>query len=70
MKEYLKELQDTWGYDTTELNHIKDLFEEIAFEAYWMGYRDREADEETERVYYAGFAAYGKKEDWADWNEN
>jgi hypothetical protein len=35
-----------------------------------MGYRDREADEETERVYYAGFAAYGKKEDWADWNEN
>jgi len=64
MTKYLKELQDTWGYDTTELNHIRELMEEIANESYIMGYDDRRIEEETERVYYAGFSAYGKKEDW------
>jgi hypothetical protein len=64
MTKYLKELQDTWGYDTTELNHIRDMMEEIASESYIMGYDDRRIDEEVERVYYAGFSAYGKKEDW------
>jgi hypothetical protein len=70
MESILKELKETWGYDTTELNHIKEILEEVAFDSYWMGYRDREAEDETERAYYAGFSAYGKKEDYADWTKN
>jgi len=60
----LKELSDHYGFSDETINHIKELVEEIAAESYIMGYDDRRIEEENERVYYAGFSNYGKKEDW------
>jgi hypothetical protein len=40
----IKELKDTWGYTTEELNHIKDLMEEISHDVYILGYNDCRAD--------------------------
>jgi hypothetical protein len=60
----LKELYDQYGFSNDTIKHIRELMEELAAESYIMGYDDRRIDEEVEREYYAGFSAYGKKEDW------
>jgi hypothetical protein len=56
----LRELRETWGYDTDELKDIREKMEEVANAAFWEGYAER--SDEIDR-YYAGFSAYGKKED-------
>jgi len=55
----LKELKDTWGYDTEELNDIREKMETFGYSCYNTGYLDRE--EEFVQYYY-GFS-YGKKSD-------
>ena len=61
VKHILKELEDTWGFSTEELQAIKDAMEDLGSTCYHLGYTDRE--EETK--YHAGFS-YGKKEDMVD----
>jgi hypothetical protein len=58
----LRELQDTWGYDTTELNDIREKMEELANICYWDGHN--EATQKANAQYHPSFTAYGKKEDW------
>jgi len=43
---------------------LRETLEEFASDSYIMGYDDRRIEEEEERAYYAGFSAYGKREDW------
>jgi hypothetical protein len=57
----LKELHETWGYETEELNDIREKMEEVANAAFWEGYSERS---EEVLSYYAGFSAYGKMEDY------
>jgi hypothetical protein len=57
----LKELKETWGYDTEELNDIREKMEELANSAFWEGYNER--SEEVTRN-FAGFSSYGKREDF------
>jgi len=61
INQLLKELHETWGYETEELNDIRDKLEEVANSAFWEGYIERSQEVIT---YYAGFSAYGNKEDW------
>lgn len=61
INQLLKELHETWGYETEELNDIREKLEEVANTSFWEGYNDR--SEEVIR-YYAGFSAYGKSEDF------
>jgi hypothetical protein len=56
----LRELQQTWGYTTEELIDIREKMEELAASSFQEGYNTRN-DEEVS--YYAGFSAYGKRED-------
>jgi hypothetical protein len=56
----IKELKETWGYETEELNHIRDLLEEVAADTYRIGYEDGKIDSENRNV----FTSYGKSEDW------
>lgn len=56
----LKELQDTWGYTTEELNDIRDKFEELAHACFWEGYNERSSEDPLDNF---GFTAYGKRED-------
>lgn len=61
----IKELQKTWGYDSSELNHIRELMEEVVSETYAIGYLDggidsKKYDDTSEKE----FVAYGKSEDW------
>jgi hypothetical protein len=61
----IKELRDKWGYDSTELNHIQELMEEIASETYAIGYLDGGIDaKKYEDMSEKEFVAYGKPEDW------
>ena len=57
----LKELKETWGYETEELNHIRELMEELASESYRVGYEDANIDTISSSDVYTG---YGKKEDY------
>jgi hypothetical protein len=50
----VKELKDTWGYSTEELNDIREKIEEYGLSMFWQGYE------------YKGFnwgKSYGKKSD-------
>jgi hypothetical protein len=60
----LEELSDQYGFSNDIIKQIRELMEEIAAESYIVGYDDRRIEEEVENEYYAGFSAYGKKEDW------
>jgi hypothetical protein len=55
----LKELRETWGYDTEESNDIREKLEELAHACFWEGYNERSSEE----VVNVGFTAYGKRED-------
>ena len=57
--ELLKELALTWGYETEELNDIREKMEELANSCFWEGYN--ESREELEPKTYT---AYGKEEDY------
>jgi hypothetical protein len=50
----LKELKETWGYTTEELNDIRSKMEDIASSYYWEGINDTD---------YKFRQSYGKKED-------
>ena len=56
----LRDLYETWGYSTEELNDIREKFQELANAYYWDGYGER--SEEVLGI-YSGFSSYGKKED-------
>ncbi len=55
----IRELSQTWGYETEELNDIREKMEELANSCFWEGYNER--SEEIDQ-YYGGFA-YAKKSD-------
>lgn len=55
----LKELHETWGYETEELNDIRDKMEELSNSCFWEGYNEASEDH-REKV----FTAYGKEEDY------
>lgn len=57
INQLLKELKETWGYETEELCDIRSKMEELGNSCFWEGYN--EAQEE-----YKSFTAYGKKEDY------
>lgn len=57
--ELLKELHETWGYETEELNDIRDKMQELANSCFWEGYNERS---EEVVAYYAGFS-HAKKSD-------
>lgn len=59
IEQILKELKETWGYETEELYDFREKLEEVAHAAFWEGYHERSA--EVDR-YVEGFA-YGRKED-------
>jgi len=61
IEQLLKELKEVWGYETEELNHIREKLEEVAHASFWEGYNER-SDEVL--AYYAGFSSYGKREDF------
>lgn len=54
----IKELKETWGYETEELRHIQDLMEELCSSVYCQGYDDARIDFGEKP-----FTAYGKSED-------
>ena len=60
IEELLRELKETWGYETEELNDIREKLEELAHSYFWMGYGER-----NEEMHSASeFTAYGKPEDF------
>ena len=59
----LQELKETWGYETEELNDIREKLEEIAKSAFWEGYSEA-IDQRESGDYNMGFSAYGKQEDF------
>jgi len=61
IEQLLKELHEKWGYETEELNDIREKLEEVANSAFWEGYNERS---EEVLSYYAGFSSYGKPEDF------
>jgi len=54
--EHIRELKDTWGYTTEELNDIRERFLEVLQQGFWEGKEYRE-DQYT-------YTAYGKVEDF------
>lgn len=38
--ELLKELKETWGYETEELLDIREKMEELANTCFWEGYNE------------------------------
>jgi hypothetical protein len=62
INQLLKELKDTWGYETEELNDIREKMEEVSNSSFWEGYNDR--SNEDDLPYPAGFTAYGRREDF------
>ena len=58
----LQELKVTWGYDTEELNDIREKLEEVAHAAFWEGYSTKE--EEYGPANIKVFTSYGKTEDY------
>jgi len=60
IKELLREIKETWGYETEELNDIREKMEEVGHSYFWMGYGER-----TEEMREASvFTGYGKPEDF------
>lgn len=59
----LKELKENWGYETEELNDIREKLEEVANSAFWEGYNECLLQRE-EGNYSMGFVSYGKSEDF------
>jgi hypothetical protein len=63
--ELLRELSETWGYETEELNDIREKMEELANSFFLEGYNER-CEEVRKSIAessptYSHF--YGKKED-------
>lgn len=56
IKLLLKELKETWGYSTEELNDIREKMEELAYASYWEGHSEAKAE--------GSFVSYGKPEDF------
>jgi hypothetical protein len=44
---YLNELRETWGYETEELNDIREKMEELANSCFWEGYNERSGESEN-----------------------
>ena len=63
INQLLKELKETWGYETEELNDIREKMEEVANSAFWEGYNEAVNQRES-GDYSMGFTAYGKTEDF------
>ena len=65
IEQLLKALQETWGYDTEELNDIRKKMEELANSCFWEGYNER--SEELRKSSWVALPSagsfYGKKED-------
>lgn len=59
--ELIRELHETWGYETEELNDIREKMEELANSCFWEGYNEKSADDQQPMV-YGGFA-YAKRSD-------
>ena len=53
---HLKDLQDSWGYETEELNDIREKMEELANSCFWEGYNEACGELRPKTV-------YGKRED-------
>ena len=51
----LKELQDTWGYTTEELNDIEEKMKEFGNSCFWEGYAEKndELDKNISPSFYA-----------------
>jgi hypothetical protein len=63
INQLLQELKETWGYETEELNDIREKMEELANSAFWEGYNEC-SDQRESGDYCMGFTAYGKPEDF------
>lgn len=61
INELLKELHKNWGYETEELNDIREKMEELANSCFWEGYNERSEEVKTITSPVRDF--YGKKED-------
>lgn len=57
----LQELKETWGYETVELNDIREKLEEVANAAFWEGYHEAYEKQESGSMV---FTSYGKPEDF------
>jgi hypothetical protein len=62
INQLLQELKETWGYETEELNDIREKLEEVAFTAFWDGYTSKQ--EEYSEDHIEAFTSYGKPEDF------
>jgi len=66
LEQLLKELKDTWGYETEELNDIREKMTELGNSCFWEGYNER--SEEVRKAMEESFPTsgyfYGKKEDY------
>ncbi len=58
----LKELKETWGYDTKELNDIREKMEEFGSSVYETGYQDGMDLVSRDKSFIYG-KTYGKKSD-------
>lgn len=59
----LKELKETWGYTTEELNDIREKLSEFGESCYWTGFEDGSNDKEYDVDFIYGVGGCGKKSD-------
>jgi REP element-mobilizing transposase RayT len=58
----LQELKETWGYETEELNDIREKLEEVAHAAFWEGFNTKQEEYDSDHIH--AFTSYGKREDF------
>lgn len=62
IQQLLQELKEAWGYDTEELNAIREKLEEVAYAAFWDGYTTKREEYDADHIQV--FTSYGKMEDF------
>ena len=63
IKSILKDLKETWGYTTEELDDIREKMEELSNYYYVDGYTDRSNELLLDDEGVSPNVQYGKKED-------
>jgi hypothetical protein len=59
----LKELKNTWGYDTEELNDIREKLQDFGESCYWTGFEDGSSDNDYDVDFIFEVNGCGKKSD-------
>jgi hypothetical protein len=61
---YIADLKKDWGYESEELDDIREKMEELANSCFWQGYNEGRGD--IDSMSYKGFS-YAKKSDMSDY---